>query len=905
MIYNVSNVPQLRDAVTMAQSGDEIRISAGTYDVGTPLTFASNYSESNPLVITASPQAKFFSVGRPRTLDLRGTNIIWDGGEIYGGNLEVVGILGDGITLRNADVHGGYDVLKANRGIGLIGKNNTIHGCKIHDFGNIGIDGNGGRYNDIKVILQEDNPHELYRSSQNWKIYDNDIYNIDTNAYGHHHGAMKLVPGVKDVYIWNNRIDNTIMGIWLDRPEGNVVIYNNKLTNMTGKAIFYEISDDFRDPYTPPSYIFGCYILKNTVLNSKHAIWVSGSSNATVIGNITEGELPSGGGNMPREFAKIGGVAGTGLMAHFQNNIFKNNVFKVTKSKVMLSVYDHLSKSDPNAGNNIVEGNYYVPGQIIFNNNIYDLTEPTFNFETSKGIANHVSHQGIQHDPTGLVGPMITTLPWTDEEMGIPALLAPFPFITQGGSNPIIDIEAPSKPSNVRLLSAGTTTLHIAWNSSTDNIGVIGYDVIVDGVSSLTTTNTTATISNLTPNTEYQIEIIAKDSANNKTISDMVVLKTDQDIIITPPPVNTNKKDVIVFTDYSEGDTDPDDHVSMSAFLLTANDELYIRRMVVGCHQVGIDRNKTYQYDSPLELYNNTHGAAFEQEKTNLGYTYTPEVRLADTHRKRISRDNPSAGTNIKEIAEILKQYSPTKPLYMLNWGIMTELAILVKYLMETPGLQDLKNNLVIVSHYTHTPTANNYGKDPDAAAYLKNLAGSGMLKFIELGPSGSNLIDDRNASTGEMSPDVMLSKIGNYFKEKWIEPSTDQPGRPDFSDYSSAWCLFDKFGFGQTFLSQAKTNGQNNFTLFETLWKAMKTSTLTSKEVVYKFIEDQALKARNGDTGGGGNDPICPDCDSCCPDCPACDSCCPPNNTTDPRITKLLADLTLVINGLKDLGLL
>ena len=44
------------------------------------------------------------------------------------------------------------------------------------------------------------------------------------------------------------------------------------------------------------------------------------------------------------------------------------------------------------------------------------------------------------------------------------------------------DTTAPSKPGGMDQLIAGTNQQVIAWNASTDNVGVTGYDVYRDGV---------------------------------------------------------------------------------------------------------------------------------------------------------------------------------------------------------------------------------------------------------------------------------------------------------------------------------------------------------------------------------------------------------------------------------------
>ncbi len=100
------------------------------------------------------------------------------------------------------------------------------------------------------------------------------------------------------------------------------------------------------------------------------------------------------------------------------------------------------------------------------------------------------------------------------------------------------DTEAPTTPTNVTLSNVGLTTMDISWDTSSDNIGVTGYNVYVNDVLTAQTSNsvTSTTINNLSTNTTYQFTVIAKDLINNfSTASTAVNEKTLKDN--TPPSV--------------------------------------------------------------------------------------------------------------------------------------------------------------------------------------------------------------------------------------------------------------------------------------------------------------------------------------------------------------------------------
>ncbi|MEV0607065.1 cellulase family glycosylhydrolase [Polymorphospora rubra] len=83
---------------------------------------------------------------------------------------------------------------------------------------------------------------------------------------------------------------------------------------------------------------------------------------------------------------------------------------------------------------------------------------------------------------------------------------------TGGGSG---DTQAPTVPGNLRATGTTSSSVSLAWNASTDNVGVTGYDVYRGGAIATTVTGTSATISGLNPSTSYAFSVRARDAAGN------------------------------------------------------------------------------------------------------------------------------------------------------------------------------------------------------------------------------------------------------------------------------------------------------------------------------------------------------------------------------------------------------
>ncbi|MFK7750712.1 MAG: endonuclease [Kordia sp.] len=77
------------------------------------------------------------------------------------------------------------------------------------------------------------------------------------------------------------------------------------------------------------------------------------------------------------------------------------------------------------------------------------------------------------------------------------------------------DTEDPTVPMNVMVSNETSNSITVSWTASTDNIGVTGYDVYVDGMFEQTASGTTSTVSGLSATTTYTFTVAAKDAAGN------------------------------------------------------------------------------------------------------------------------------------------------------------------------------------------------------------------------------------------------------------------------------------------------------------------------------------------------------------------------------------------------------
>ena len=77
------------------------------------------------------------------------------------------------------------------------------------------------------------------------------------------------------------------------------------------------------------------------------------------------------------------------------------------------------------------------------------------------------------------------------------------------------DTQAPTIPTNFAVTGYTDLSVSLSWTASTDNIGVTGYEVYVDGVLNQTVTSTSTTIFGLSSDTVYTLSVRAKDAVPN------------------------------------------------------------------------------------------------------------------------------------------------------------------------------------------------------------------------------------------------------------------------------------------------------------------------------------------------------------------------------------------------------
>lgn len=110
-----------------------------------------------------------------------------------------------------------------------------------------------------------------------------------------------------------------------------------------------------------------------------------------------------------------------------------------------------------------------------------------------------------------------------------------------GSQQPTTDTQAPTPASGLTVSTKTSNSISLTWNAATDNVGVSGYDVYMNGTLKTTVNSTAATISGLNPSTTYSFYVVAKDAAGNSSANSATVSGTTNSGGTTPSTDCTNE----------------------------------------------------------------------------------------------------------------------------------------------------------------------------------------------------------------------------------------------------------------------------------------------------------------------------------------------------------------------------
>ena len=154
------------------------------------------------------------------------------------------------------------------------------------------------------------------------------------------------------------------------------------------------------------------------------------------------------------------------------------------------------------------------------------------------------------------------------------------------------DTEAPGLPINLAG-APSETSVALTWTEPTDNAGVTGYNVYSGGILLGTTTDTSFTVTGLSPATQYTFKVEAFDGAGNKSGTASVVVTTTDKTAPTAPS----------FTQWQVNETSVEihwrastDNVGVTGYEIYVNGNLYSTTNYTGITITGLNVATQYLF---------------------------------------------------------------------------------------------------------------------------------------------------------------------------------------------------------------------------------------------------------------------------------------------------------------------
>jgi endonuclease I/chitodextrinase len=300
--------------------------------------------------------------------------------------------------------------------------------------------------------------------------------------------------------------DGTILDIYSEKPSG---------------------ADSYN--YTPGSDQCGTYSTEGNCYNREHIVPQSLFNQASpMVADIhfiraTDGKVNGMRSNYP--FGKVGSASftsqngsklGTSVSSGYAGTVFEPiDEFKGDVARMIFYfVTRYQSKLSTFSSGNML-GNSTFPGLQTWELNVllaWHNQDPVSQAEIKRNNASY-TFQGNRNP--FIDNPNYVNLIW-------------------GSQQPSGDTQAPTAATGLNVSGTTSSSISLAWNASTDNVGVTAYNVYMNGNLATTVSSTSTTISGLTPSTTYSFYVVAKDAAGNSSSNSSTVSGTTNSGGTTP-----------------------------------------------------------------------------------------------------------------------------------------------------------------------------------------------------------------------------------------------------------------------------------------------------------------------------------------------------------------------------------
>jgi len=329
------------------------------------------------------------------------------------------------------------------------------------------------------------------------QLYDGDGIS-GSNGYEDTHSDTSVSSGT------NYENDGTILDMYSERPFGpdsyNYTHGNNQCGNQSSEGDCYN-----REHLVPQSSFNSAYPMQSDI---HHVIPSDGRVNnfrgSLVFGNVASANWISTNGSK-RGSSAMSGYSGTVFepIDEFKGDIARALLYFSVRYENTVDGYTSFKMFD--GSNDAVFYTWAIELLLDWHNNV----DPVDQRERDRNNAAY----DFQNNANPFVDhPEYASMIW----------------------DPVTDTEAPTAATNLTASNPTVNSIDLSWTAGTDNIAVTSYDIYVDGTNTVSTSNTSITVTGLAANTAFCFTVFARDAALNTAPSSNESCETTNEGTSTP-----------------------------------------------------------------------------------------------------------------------------------------------------------------------------------------------------------------------------------------------------------------------------------------------------------------------------------------------------------------------------------
>jgi chitodextrinase len=222
--------------------------------------------------------------------------------------------------------------------------------------------------------------------------------------------------------------------------------------------------------------------------------------------------------------------------------------------------------------------------------------------------------------------PIVTTLPLKGHHAA---------FVLKTTQDTAADTQAPGVPTGLTATAVSGTQVNLAWNASTDNVGVTGYYVYLNDQPLATTASTSFSHTGLTAGSTYNYRVSAYDAVPNHSAWTGKVSATTTLADTQAPSVPTGLKATAVSaTRVSLAWNASTDNVGVTGYYVYLNDQPLATTTSTSFSHTGLATGSTYSY----------RVSAFDAVPNHSAWTGTVAATTRDTVAPAVGITAPVPG---------------------------------------------------------------------------------------------------------------------------------------------------------------------------------------------------------------------------------------------------------------------